>query len=80
VVCSTAASLPEVAGDAAIFFNPLSVDEMAKAIGQVARGANLRTTLKQKGFQNAGKFSWEQTAQLTLEVYKNILPGSGSVR
>lgn len=79
VVCSTAACLPEVAGDAAIFFNPLSVDEMAKAIGQVAQNPALRETLKQRGFWNVGRFSWEQTARLTLEVYKNILSGSGAV-
>jgi len=70
VICSTAASLPEVAGDAAIYFDPLSVAEMSKAIGQAAQTPDLRQTLKQKGFQNAGKFSWERTARQTLQVYK----------
>lgn len=79
VVCSTAASLPEVAGNAAIYFDPISVDEMAKAIGQVAQNSDLRQALKQKGFQNAAHFSWEQTARLTLLVYNNILHASGSV-
>ena len=73
VACSTAASLPEVAGDAAVYFDPLSVDEMAKAIGKLAQDASLRAALKQKGFQNAGKFSWEQTARLTLEVYRKLI-------
>lgn len=73
VACSKAASLPEVAGDAAIYFDPLSIDAMAKAIGQVVLNPNLRKTLIQNGFQNAAKFSWEQTAGLTLEVYRKTV-------
>jgi glycosyltransferase involved in cell wall biosynthesis len=73
LVCSRAASLPEVAGEAAIYFDPLSIDEMAKAIGQVALNPDLRKTLRQNGFQNAAKFSWEQTARLTLEVYRKTV-------
>jgi len=56
-VFSTAASLPEVAGNEAIYFDPLSVDEMSKAIGQLAQNPDLRETLRQKGLQNASKFS-----------------------
>ena len=73
VVCSGAASLPEVAGEAAIYFNPLSIDAMAKAIGQVVLNPDLRKTLIQNGFQNAAKFSWEQTARSTLEVYRKTI-------
>ena len=73
VLCSTAASLPEVAGDAAIYFDPLSVDEMKKTIGQVVRNPALRNTLKQKGFLNVGRFSWEQTARLTLLIYQKVV-------
>ena len=73
VVCSTAASLPEVAVDAAIFFDPLSVDEIAKAIGQLAQNPALRETLRQKGFQNVKRFSWEQTARLTLQIYRKVV-------
>jgi glycosyltransferase involved in cell wall biosynthesis len=73
VVCSRAASLPEVAGEAAIYFNPLSIDAMAKAIGQVVLNPDLRKILIHNGFQNAAKFSWEQTARLTLEVYRKAV-------
>jgi glycosyltransferase involved in cell wall biosynthesis len=73
VVCSTAGSLPEVAGEAAIFFNPLSIGEMAKAIVQVAQDAELRDILRQKGFQNVTRFSWEQTAKQTLQIYQNVV-------
>ena len=73
VVCSRAASMPEVAGGAAIYFDPLSVDEMAKAIGQVALNPDLRKTLMQNGFQKSAKFSWEQTARLTLDVYRKTV-------
>jgi glycosyltransferase involved in cell wall biosynthesis len=73
VVCSKAASLPEVAGEAAIYFDPLSIDAMAKAIGQVVLNPDLQKTLIQSGLQNAAKFSWEQTARLTLEVYRKTI-------
>jgi glycosyltransferase involved in cell wall biosynthesis len=73
VICSMAASLPEVAGDAAIYFDPLSVDEIKKTIGQVARNPALRNTLKQKGFLNVERFSWEQTARLTLLIYQKVV-------
>ncbi len=73
VVCSTAASLPEVGGNAAIYFDPLSVDDMAEKIGRVALDTALRERLKHLGAQNVQRFSWERTAQQTLEVYWSIL-------
>lgn len=73
VLCSNAASLPEVAGEAAVYFDPLSVDEIAKGIGQAANDSGLREKLKQKGQENVGRFSWETTARKTLEVYEKAL-------
>jgi glycosyltransferase involved in cell wall biosynthesis len=73
VICSNAASLPEVAGDAAVYFDPYSVDDMAKQIVLVATNRELRAELRQKGLENAARFSWVRTAQQTLEVYRNVL-------
>lgn len=73
VVCSRSASLPEIAGDASIFFDPYSVDEMAASIALVAGDPKLRQTMRQKGIENAERFSWAQTARQTVGVYDEIL-------
>lgn len=73
VVCSSAASLPEVAGDAGIFFDPFSERDMAEKIAQVASGDALKADLRQKGFLNLERFSWQKTAMQTVAVYDGIL-------
>ena len=72
VACSNTASLPEVAGDAAVFFDPYSMDDMAQKIAQVALSTTLQAELRRKGFQNLQRFSWEKTAYKTLQVYKSV--------
>jgi glycosyltransferase involved in cell wall biosynthesis len=72
VVCSTAGSLPEVAGEAAVFFNPNSIADMAEKIAALASNPALRTELRQKGLANIRRFSWEQTARETLTVYAQV--------
>ena len=70
VVCSSAASLPEVAGEGAVYFDPLSVQEMVEAIARVLEEKPLRDTLKEKGLENVSRFSWEKTARETVAVYE----------
>ena len=72
VVCSTAGSLLEVAGNAAVFFNPYSIADMAEKIAAVASNPALQTELRQKGLANVRRFSWEQTARETLAVYAQV--------
>lgn len=72
VVCSTAGSLPEVAGEAAVFFDPYSVEDMAEKIIRVAGDKALQQTLRQKGLINVKRFSWERTAFETIAVYKQV--------
>jgi glycosyltransferase involved in cell wall biosynthesis len=76
VVCSKAASLPEVAGDAAVFFDPFSVKDIAVSIESVAINSPLRAKLKQKGFENLKRFSWKKSAAETVSVYEELLQGS----
>ena len=73
VVCSNAASLPEVAGDAGVFFDPFSLKDMADTIVSVATNLQLRANLRQKGFKNLERFSWKRTAAQTVAVYDDIL-------
>ncbi len=75
VVCSNSSSLPEVVGDAAVTFDPLSVDDMADAIGRVLADADLRVELRERGRAQATHFTWERTAQETLKAYRALSVG-----
>jgi glycosyltransferase involved in cell wall biosynthesis len=67
VACSNAASLPEVAGDAALLFDPRDPRAIAAAI---ARLPGERTRLRAAGFARAREFTWERTAHATLASYR----------
>ena len=71
--CSNAASLPEVAGDAALMFNPRSLDEMTHALTRLLSEPTLREQLVRRGYENARRFSWRNTAETTLQVYRQVL-------
>lgn len=73
VVTSKKGSLPEVAGDAAIYVNPDSIDEIAEEVGKLLKNDELRGKLSNKGLEQAKKFSWEKTARETVDVYKKVL-------
>jgi glycosyltransferase involved in cell wall biosynthesis len=73
VICSAASSLPEVAGDAAIFFDPHSSEQLACQIEHLLRSGSLRTLLRQKGLERAKRFTWREAARKHLEVYRNVL-------
>jgi glycosyltransferase involved in cell wall biosynthesis len=72
-VCSRAASLPEVAGDAAEYFEPTSVDELAAALERVLGSRELQEMLRRKGLGRAKLFSWHECARRTLDVYRQVL-------
>lgn len=73
VLSSTATCLPEVYGDGALFFNPLSVDDMAKRIDIVLSDTTVRNDLKERGLKRHASFSWERMAKETLAVYQKVL-------
>ena len=73
VACSNTSSLPEVAGDAAIFFDPLSEAEMADAIRCMLTSPELRKQLSQRGHERVQHFNWQTTAAKTLDVYRNAV-------
>jgi len=70
VACSRTHSLPEIAGDAAVYFDPGSVAEMAEVLGQVCSDKSLSARLSKAGTAQARRFSWEKTARDTLQVYR----------
>jgi glycosyltransferase involved in cell wall biosynthesis len=72
-VVSASSSLPEVAGEAAVPVDPRSVAGIADALERVTTDAALAARLRDAGRARAARFTWEETARRTLEVYKTIL-------
>jgi len=73
VVCSRASSLPEVGGNAAHYFDPTDVEEMAEAIGAVWHNEALRTEMGKRGLAQAARFSWARVAEETMAVYQRVM-------
>jgi glycosyltransferase involved in cell wall biosynthesis len=70
VACSDLPVLREVAGDVAVMFDPRDVGAMRAAIGRVLAGdADV-----ERARERAGRFTWERTAELTVESYHRALP------
>lgn len=72
VACSNTSSLPEIAGDAALTFDPSSVEAIAQALQQVLGDGQLRAELVHAGLEQAARFSWTKTAAKTLAVYRQV--------
>jgi glycosyltransferase involved in cell wall biosynthesis len=70
VACADNSSLPEVAGDAAILFPAENVNAIADAI---ALGLQKQAELSEQGLARARLFTWQRTAELTLEVYREFM-------
>ena len=70
VVCSKASSLPDVAGAAARFIEPMTGEGMAAAVRQVLSDANLADEMRQAGLRQAARFRWPRAAVETVHVYK----------
>lgn len=72
VACSNNSSLPEVAGDAALLFNPQNISEISQTMEQLSTNVALRQQLSQRGLAQAQRFTWRRTAEATLDVYRNL--------
>jgi glycosyltransferase involved in cell wall biosynthesis len=76
VVTSNVSSLPEVVGNAAVLVNPENVFEIMRALHRVLMDQSLRDRMKERGYAQAGKFSWETSVRRILEAYGQIVHGS----
>jgi glycosyltransferase involved in cell wall biosynthesis len=72
IAASNAASIPEVAGDAAIYFNPNDVDSISNSLELICTDSDLRKRLVEKGEQRVKNFSWEISAGRTLELINQL--------
>lgn len=73
VACSDRSSLPEVAGDAALMFDPENVESISRAMERLLTEAALGERLRAAGRARAALFTWERTAELTVASYRRAL-------
>ena len=73
VITSDFSSTAEVAGDAGVLVDPLSVDAISEAFAKIYSDEPFRKELVEKGYEREKEFSWADTAEKTLEIYKEIL-------
>ena len=74
VISSNVTSMPEVAGPAAIYVDPLRIDSIAKAMTEIYEDENLRRSLIEKGEQRQLLFTWEKTASLLWQCIQKSIP------
>ena len=73
VVTSNTTSLPEVVGNAAVLVNPENVFEIMRALHRVLVDQPLREKLKQRGYEQVKRFSWDDSARRILAVYEEVV-------
>ncbi|MEE3220870.1 MAG: glycosyltransferase, partial [Planctomycetota bacterium] len=78
IACANAACLPEVAGDAAAYFDPLNVKSIAYQIRQVWTNAELRKRLAQNARGVVRNLTWKNTAQQFRAHYRDIFGGNSA--
>jgi glycosyltransferase involved in cell wall biosynthesis len=80
VLASDRGSLPEVVGDAGLYFDPFDVESISRAITEMVENESLRSQLSSRAVARAGEFTWERAARLTLAhleaMWRSGTPGS----
>jgi glycosyltransferase involved in cell wall biosynthesis len=72
VVVANTSSLPEVCGDAACYVNPYSIESIAVGMGKVLNDAAYRDSLKQKGYVQAKKYNWTNSASAIIKIFEEV--------
>ena len=72
VMTSSASSLPETVGDAAVLVSPENVFDIARGLRQVLLDDNLRERLRKLGFLQVRRFSWDSSVKRVLEIYRDV--------
>jgi glycosyltransferase involved in cell wall biosynthesis len=73
VIAARSSSLPEVGGDAALYFDPRNADELAAQLRRVLRDETLRRDLVQRGRRRIAQFRWDRAAEETLKVLRSVV-------
>ena len=72
VACANTSSMPEVADGAGLLFDPYQTPEITRALRDILLDSELRGRMERLGVQRAAVFSWQRTAELTLDVYRSV--------
>ena len=80
VITTTGGALPEVAGDAGVLVEPGRVEPLAEAMARLAADPDRRAHLVAAGWEQAGRFSWDDTAIRTLQAYEQAAAHEASAR
>ena len=75
VACSSLTALPEVAGEAALLFDPRDPEVLGEALGRISNDETLCERLREAGSVQAGKFDWQQTAKGTIDALGEAVRG-----
>ena len=78
VVCSNTSALPEVVDGAAIVFDPYSTEQIVRALADLLLDHEIRARMERLGLQRAAHFSWQKTAERTLQVFREVAERSQS--
>ncbi len=73
VITSLGTATAEVAGEAALLINPLSANDLAGALSRLLRDSDLTAELRERALERSRLFTWQNSAELTLEVYNEVL-------
>ena len=73
VVCSNGGSIPEVVGDAGVYFDPNSPEALRTALERVATTQQLQADLRARGHARLASFSWDKCAAETAQIYREIM-------
>jgi len=73
VLCSNTSSLPEVGGDAALYFSPKDIMSVRESLLSIICDEKLRERMRERGYKQLEKFSWKKCAEETKKVYDKVL-------
>lgn len=73
VITSNVSSMPEVGGDAALYVNPLEIEDIREKLDLVMGDASVRYEMVRKGLKKVKEFSWEKCARKTAAVYRGLM-------
>jgi len=73
VACSDIRALREVGGDAVAYFNPLDVTRVGEVVETVLADPDRQRRLSEAGLERAAGFTWQRTAQQTLDLYRDLV-------
>jgi glycosyltransferase involved in cell wall biosynthesis len=71
-IAARSSSLPEIGGDAVLYFDPRNSEELADAIERVTRDPVLRSSLARKASERAAAFRWDKTAEATVALFRKV--------